>query len=270
VGQQPACADFLIAQGVKRVVIGQLDPNPLVNGQGVQKLTLAGVEVITGVLSKECEDLNEVFNYYIKNKLPWVTMKAACSLDGKIGYRGEETKITGLAAQKFTHLLRSKHQAILIGAKTALVDNPALTVRFGKPQRQPLRVVLDSSGATLNQDLKIFQDQQYLIFTSKLKVSESSRVIGVDATSGGLDLRQVLQNLALRKISSVLVEGGGKIFTSFLSQQLVNKVYFFVAYKLLAKNSALTLFSEDLDLNLRLKKVKNLSLAEDLMIEGYL
>ncbi|MCJ7552329.1 MAG: bifunctional diaminohydroxyphosphoribosylaminopyrimidine deaminase/5-amino-6-(5-phosphoribosylamino)uracil reductase RibD, partial [Ignavibacteriaceae bacterium] len=155
-GQTPPCVDRIIQEKIKRVVIGTLDVNPLVSGKGVRKLKDAGIEVKVGVLEKECEDLNKFFFKFINKKLPFVTLKAAITLDGKIADINSHSEwISSPESRRYVHSLRNKYDAVLIGLNTAMIDDPQLTVRHVEG-RNPWRIILDSK-LELPTDLKIFQ-----------------------------------------------------------------------------------------------------------------
>ena len=231
----PSCADRIIAAGIKRVIIAARDPNPRVNGKGVEKLRAAGIEVIEGVLEEEARELNEIFFWWTRTGRPFVSLKLAMSLDGRIATRsGESRWITGPAARRRAHELRRRHAAVLVGVNTVLADDPELTVRE-VPGPNPMRVVLDSRGKTPPTARVLEEDGGVLIATTDAMSPEAEEALrgrGAEvrrfpAREGRVDPEAVLRWLGKRGIDSVLVEGGGEVAWSFLSRGLVNVVYFF-------------------------------------------
>lgn len=238
-GRTPPCTEALIKAGIARVVAPIEDPNPLVSGLGFKDLRAAGVEVQTGLLEGEATRLNEAYIYAMRLGRPFVHLKLACSLDGKIATRtGDSRWITGEESRARVQLLRQQYDAILIGAGTASADNPLLTDRSGKPRRRPLvRVVLDErlSISTESQLVATAREIPLLVFTSDDANSEavsSLEKLGVEIIRdgmGGRGLRVVLKELGKRSIQSVLVEGGATVAGAFLDAGLIDKVSFFLA-----------------------------------------
>jgi diaminohydroxyphosphoribosylaminopyrimidine deaminase/5-amino-6-(5-phosphoribosylamino)uracil reductase len=294
-GRTPPCTEAVIQSGVKRVIFAMRDPNPQVTGAGAKRLKQAGIQVVAGLLRKEAAKLNEVFCKYITQRLPWVTLKAAATLDGFIAVgRQNETfvplaesarRISSPESQRHAHLLRAQHQAILVGVGTILHDDPQLTVRLAPAtlrKKQPLKVILDGQLRTPPQ-AKIFAQSKrggVLIFTSlsadesrqKKLLEAGAEVIRTDLT----DLKNVLKILAKREVSALLVEGGSQINGSFLSQQLVDKLVFYLAPRLLGrggKHINVPIFN-DLGVNslaqaFTLKDLSVIRAGADLQIEAY-
>ena len=238
-GRTPPCTEALIRAGIARVVASIEDPNPLVSGKGFADLRAAGIEVQTGTLEREATRLNEAYIHSLRNARPFVHLKLASSLDGKIATRtGDSRWITGEESRARVHELRHLYDAILIGAGTAIADNPLLTDRSGNLRRRQLaRVVLDEnlSLSSESQLAKTARDYPTLVFASESaddsKVSALAKR-GVEVlkdVSGGRDLKSVLRELGARSIQSVLVEGGAHVAGAFLDSRLVDKVSFFVA-----------------------------------------
>ncbi|MBC7097928.1 bifunctional diaminohydroxyphosphoribosylaminopyrimidine deaminase/5-amino-6-(5-phosphoribosylamino)uracil reductase RibD [Candidatus Bipolaricaulota bacterium] len=233
-GKTPPCADRIIAAGIRRVIVATRDPNPLVNGKGLEKLRAAGVEVVEGVLREEAERLNEVFFHWIRTKRPFVSLKLAMSLDGRIATKaGESRWITGQGARRRVHELRRAHAAVLVGVDTVLADDPQLTVREVEGP-QPLRIVLDSRGRTPPGAKVLGKGAETLIATCTMPqgVEEALRACGArierfPARAGRVDLAALLPWLGERGIDSLLVEGGGEVAWSFISAGLVQKLYLF-------------------------------------------
>jgi len=237
-GETPPCAIALIEAGVKRVVAAVADPDPRVNGQGFAMLREAGVEVVTGVCTKEAEEQNAGFLKRVREGLPLVTLKIAQSLDGMTASATGESKwITGKEARAYGHLLRAKHDAILIGIGTALADDPELTCRVpGLEDRSPVRVVLDTR-LKLNDWSKLAQtarDTPTLVFTTSEGGGALSNC-GVEVVNisrdvrGRPDVEAVLKALAARGITRVLVEGGASVHASFLDRGLADRLEVFTA-----------------------------------------
>lgn len=247
-GRTPPCAEAIIRAGIQRVVIATLDPNPLVSGNGVKILKEHEVEVIIGVCEEEAKKMNEVFNKYITKKQPFVTIKAAATLDGKIATDTFDSKwITSEEARCDVHQLRHENQAILVGINTVIQDNPSLTARIPNG-RNPIRVIVDSA-LRIPLDAKVVTDYEAetWIFTTENHSFEKRRLleesgIKVWVTSGQkeVDLQQLLQILGEHSVSSLFVEGGGTIQTSFFKQKLVDKFVLYIAPKLVGGENAPT------------------------------
>jgi diaminohydroxyphosphoribosylaminopyrimidine deaminase/5-amino-6-(5-phosphoribosylamino)uracil reductase len=243
-GKTPPCVDTLIEQGIKRVVIGTLDPHPLVNGKGAHILREHGIEVVVGVLEQEAQRLNEVYFHYIRTGLPFVTIKYAQSLDGRIATsQGASRWISSEGARRFTHRLRAEHDAVMVGIGTVLADDPLLTVRLVKG-RNPLRICLDSN-LRHPLDAQVLRDNgKTLIATTdehgKDKI-EKIRKLGKEvlvvqrSANGQVDLRSLMELLADRGISSILAEGGQEVTTSLLRGGLANRIVIITAPLILGK-----------------------------------
>lgn len=237
-GKTPPCAEALIYAGIKRVVCPIEDPNPLVSGRGFEALCKAGIEVVTGILADEAARLNEKFICWHKKQRPFVHLKLAMSLDGRISVDSSvSTALSGEAAIKRVHELRHEYDAILVGGNTAFVDNPILTDRSGRPRRRPLvRIVLDNQ-LRLSLDSKLAttaSETPTIIFTNsrdtdKIAGIGESGVEVVQSAMGGRNVGGVLAELRKREIQSVLVEGGGEIAGSFWDAKLVDKLTFIAA-----------------------------------------
>lgn len=245
-GKTPPCVDAIIKNRVQKVIIGTLDPNPQVSGKSVRILTERGIEARVGVLAEECRDLNEPYFKLMTTGRPLVTLKFAQTLDGRIATTsGDSRWISSEAFRKMAHRLRAINDAILVGINTVLADNPQLTVRLVRG-RNPTRLILDSRLRTpLNCEIVRTRDVAPVIIATtaqadKEKVSRL-RELGIDILevqsdeSGGIALNHLLQMLGQRNISSLLVEGGGKIITSFLRQKLADRVVVAVAPRILGK-----------------------------------
>ena len=234
-GRTPPCTDALIKAGIKRVVAAIEDPNPRVSGRGFAQLRAAGIDLSTGVCADQAARLNEAFIHFMQTGRPFVHLKMAVSLDGKIATRsGDSRWITGEAARARTHELRHQYDAIMVGGGTVRADNPLLTDRSGKKRRRPLlRVVIDkclrvSPEAKLTQTV---HEAPVLIFTGS--EAEQSAVAALETNGVGIIaqavLADVLAELGKRSIQSVLVEGGATLAGLLLDAGLIDKVTFFIA-----------------------------------------
>ena len=237
-GKTPPCAKLLIDKKVKRVFISCLDPNPLVAGNGVKMLKSAGIEVSHGFLEDKAKRLNKFFFYHIKNKLPYVILKLATTLDGFIADKNGSSKwITNEDSRREVHRIRSEVDAVLVGSGTVMADNPSLTVRLVKG-RNPKKVVIDFSGK-LEGDYKVFDNNCFLI-TLKGALGEGKK--GFYAQKGVKlieiekpDVELILKELYKNNIASLLVEGGSGIAGMFVESGLVNEIMLFIAPKLLGE-----------------------------------
>lgn len=237
-GRTPPCTDAILAAGVRRVVIGVSDPNPHVSGGGAQRLAAAGIDVKAGVLETACADLIAPFSKFVRTGLPWVTLKLAASLDGRIATStGDSRWITGPDSRRYTHRLRDQHDAILVGAETVRRDDPELTCRL-RGGRNPLRVVLDGR-LRLPAAARVLCDKAAptLIIAGR---SAPARRAGISRTSaveilrlpdrdGVVSPRALLRALGRRGIVSVLVEGGAQVAAQLLRAQMVDRLLCFLA-----------------------------------------
>jgi diaminohydroxyphosphoribosylaminopyrimidine deaminase/5-amino-6-(5-phosphoribosylamino)uracil reductase len=266
-GKTPPCVDRIIKSGIREVVISHLDPNPIVNGKGAEKLRKAGIKVKVGVLEKKAKFLNEIFLKFITQKKPFIILKAGVSLDGKIAAKSGESKwITGEESRDYVYSLRSKTNAVLVGIKTVLSDNPYLTSHGKGTKINPKKIILDTRGR-IPLDFNVFENPKDLVvittnLASKVKIKkiekkgaevlfaplENARkfsgISGGNSSSGDegnsltgfvdknrnrIDLNELLKKLGERNIASILVEGGSEVNGSFIDSKLVDKVLFFIS-----------------------------------------
>ncbi len=284
-GKIPPCADRLSSAGFKRAVISTFDPNPLVNRKGVARLKAAGVEVVTGVLAEKQARLNEAYNKYIVSKVPFITLKAAVSLDGKMATSaGQSRWISSEESRRFGQKLRAEQDGIMVGINTVLADDPRLTVRLENfVKKRWFRIVLDAK-LRLPLDARLLKNPgegKVLIFTgykgsdekAKRLEERGTEVIRVPERKSRLSLRAILKELGKREIASVLVEGGAALMTSFLEQRLADKAYIFISPKLIGGEKAPTMFEGQgvsrLSRAARLKDIRTLRLNDDIILEGY-
>ena len=280
-GKTPPCVDAIIKNNIGKVVIGTLDPYPEMRGKSREILQQHGIESRVGVLEKECRSLNEAYFKYISTGLPFVTVKFAQTLDGRIATAaGASRWISSPTSLKLAHRLRAHHDAILVGIGTVLADDPELTVRLVRG-RNPTRVILDSK-LRVPPDAKVLADQELaptiIIATppaDEAKVAALRRM-GIDVLivpqdeSGKVDLKKLLQTLGKREISSVLVEGGAATITSFLRLNLADKLVAIIAPKLMGRgtDSVGELNITDVSKALKLSFEKTYRMGEDLVIEA--
>ena len=290
-GRTPPCTAAIISAGIKKIVIGATDPNPKHAGKGFKILQRAGIEVVQGILADECTRLNEAFNHWIIHRTPFVTVKAAMTLDGKIATAGGESKwITGEPARAHGMKLRQGSDAILAGINTILADDPSLTFRKRKAEsgkrKQLRRIVLDSHART-PLDAKVVNDEFATLTTivvgkrapkkrvaalaEKVKVGIAPAMKSALRTPhSAIDLRWLLKKLGAENVTSLLVEGGGEVNASFLLGGFAQRVVFFYAPKILGgRNSRKGVAgggAKNLSEVVQLREVKWRKLGEDLLL----
>lgn len=290
-GLTPPCVPSIIAAGIKEVIIGIEDPDCRVMGKGLKALKDAGISTRVGLLPKEAMELNEIYLKYKTTGRPFVILKAAMSLDGKIATRtGNSRWITSEFSRNYGHRLRWQVDAILVGINTVLVDNPVLTVRYpsGVSRQQIkskkwLRIVVDSKlriplGARLLEDTGRYPT---LVATTpsapQTKINElKSRgveVLVVAEEKGRVDIKKLMEELWKKEITSVLIEGGGSINASFLEAGMVDKIYFFIAPLLIGGEKAINVLVgegvEKISQAWKIEKWRMRRLGEEVLIEGY-
>lgn len=260
-GKTPPCADLIIASGIRKVVIGMKDPNPKVNGKGINRLRRSGVHVKTGVLNQECLDLNRRFVSIHKMGRPWVILKWAQSKNGIIGVHGKKLKISSTASHRLSHKWRSLESAILIGRVTAENDNPALTTRLVKGN-DPVRVVIDPERKLPNR-LKIFKSKGKVIVVGHRPKSGSQNYTYIYVKPGSGFIPGMLRNLVGLGIQSVLVEGGAVTLDRFIKSGQWDEARVFIS------NKELTLSSNSVKApKIRMKKVKVIKSGSDRLRQG--
>lgn len=256
-GRTPPCADALVEAGVQRVVVAMQDPNPLVAGQGLERLRSAGIAVETGLLEAQAAELNPGFISRMQRGRPWVRLKLAVSLDGRTAMASGESKwISGEAARHDVQLLRARSSAVVTGIGTVLADNPSLNVRLTEhqlngvePLRQPLRVVLDSGLRMPAEAAMLTQPGQTLVLTAVPDINRwtplqqaGAEVTAVAAERGRLRPEAVLESLAGRGVNEVLLECGPTLAGGFLSAGLIDELILYIAPHLMG-DSARGMFS---------------------------
>ncbi len=247
-GKTPPCADLIIENGIKKVIIGMVDPNPIVSGKGIKKLKQAGIEVITGVLEKECTELNEIF---IKNQLyskPFVTIKTATTADGKIATKEGNSKwITDEISRREVHKLRNKYDAVLTSSDTVMKDNPQMTCRL-KGGRNPVRIVLDTNLKT-DPKSKIYNKDgtRVIIITSEIVSREKTKnypsdveILRCPEKDGHIDIKKAIELIYQQGIRSILVEAGARLNNAVIQTKSADKLIQFIAPKILSDKEAIS------------------------------
>ncbi len=286
-GKTPPCTDAIIKSGIKRVVIATEDLNPLNNGKGISILRKNKITVNLGVLEKQAIRINEAFNKYIKTGLPFVTVKMAQSLDGKIATKKGNSKwISSERSRQHVHRLRSEVDAILVGVNTIFKDNPLLTSRLKTKgvKHNPIKIVLDSR-LRISKNARIFSRESpaevFIVTTKKAPAGKitslqkkAKEVLISPAINGRINLKWLMPQLAKRGISSVLIEGGGEVIASALKEKIVDKGVFFIAPKIIGGRLAPTSVEGEgvnyLNQAFRLKQMKVSQSSADILVEGYL
>ena len=284
-GRTPPCADLIIENRLTRVVIAMEDPNPLVAGRGIKALRTAGIEVTTGVLESEARRLNEIFIKHITTGKPYVILKAAISVDGKIAtHTGESQWISGADSRKMVHRWRSRTAAILVGINTILQDDPSLTTRLhGKRDLDPARIIVDSKGK-LTTHFRVFNPgskaQVIVATTSAIKPDHAEQlkqaganILVLDGPHGQVDLKALIDQLGESGIDSILLEGGGRLNEAFLRAGLVDKIMLFMAPKIIGGSASIACFhgegTEHLTDAIPITDMTVTPVGEDFLIEGY-
>ena len=299
-GRTPPCTDALIAAGIRRVVASMPDPNPKVSGRGFEQLRAAGMQVEVGQMEEPARQLNEAFARYIRHGMPFVTLKAAMTLDGKIAPPSAEA-LTGAAgtpaggwvtseiARAHVQELRHQNDALLVGAGTILSDDPLLTDRSGRPRRRPLlRVILDSRlrlplDSRLVENAIKEQKSDVLVFCSSADSAKKSQferlgirieTLPAAEADGRPDLAAILHRLAELEITSVMIEGGAAVNWTALAANLVDKVFLYYAPKILAGTGSIPFAAgtgfRHMNQAAQVKNVHLHRFGEDFAVEGYL
>lgn len=248
-GKQPPCVDAILEAQIARVVAGSPDPNPLVGGKGIRILKEHGIEVTENVLRRECDQLNEVFFHYIRTKQPYVVMKYAMTMDGKIAaYTGASKWVTGENAREHVQTLRHRYTAIMVGVGTILADDPLLTCRISGG-KNPIRIICDTGLRTplTAQVIKTIEQAPVLIATCcmdekkrALYEKEGCRILQIREKDGHVDLQELMEKLGEENIDSILLEGGGTLNWAAVESGIIQKVLAYIAPKLFGGQTAKT------------------------------
>jgi len=287
-GRTPPCTKRIIESGIKRVVMAIEDPNPLNSGRGAKELRETGIEVEVGPLADQAAKLNEVYIKYITTKRPFVILKSAMSLDGRIATRTGDSKwITSESSRAYVHQLRGELDAILVGIETILRDNPRLTVRTQDPGpripvKNPIRIIVDSR-ARVPSDAKVLDGEApTLVAVTKYapaeKLNELKRrgagVLIVDDKARRINLDKLMVELGRSEITSVLIEGGGQVNASALADGIVDKVLFFIAPKIIGGARAPGPVAGEgpakLNQAIGLRNISLRRFGDDILVEGYI
>ncbi len=280
----PPCTKAIINSGIKRVFISMKDPNPKVFGKGIEELKNHGIEVYSGILEEKAKKLNEAYIKFITTKTPFVILKTAMTLDGKIATpEGQSKWITGERARKIVHEMRGSVDAILTAIGTVKADNPELTARIKGVKKQPIRIVIDPD-LEIPIDYKILNTPpETIIVTRKHNIETKNQKKDILVTKGvkmieydgdRVDLRWLMKILGENSIISVMIEGGSSLNAYALQDKIVDKIVFFIAPKIIGGKNSISAVGGDIFCRLenayRVKDIKIKRLGDDLMIEGYI
>ena len=282
-GKTPPCTLSLIRSGVKRVVAGMVDPNPLVSGKGFRQLRRAGIRVQVGLLEAQCRRLNEAFIKYITRRIPFVILKLAASLDGKIATAaGDSRWITGPAARHYVHRLRNRVDAVLVGVETVVADDPRLTCRLARG-RDPWRVILDGHLRIPLKARLLSQRgaEKTIVVTGTRAPMEKVKALQGDGVQvwlfplrkGKIPFSSILKRLSQMGCVSVMIEGGATTATRALAEKVVDKLLFFYAPKIIGAEGRAMIEALGVKRLGQSKKIKEMEVkrfGEDILVSGYL
>ncbi len=281
-GRTPPCTDMIIKSGIKEIIVGMLDPNPVNNGKGVEILRKHGIRTEVGFLEDKLKKINESFIKYVTQKMPFVTVKVGQSLDGKIAtYRGNSQWITSDRARDYAHRIRDKFDAIMVGVDTVLRDNPRL--QAVSRSKTLTKIIVDSNLSTPCQS-QALQRPPVIIATLRAMpgqetanrniISQKAQILEVKEKAGLVNLRDMMKKLARFDITNILVEGGGTLIGSLFDEGLVDKVLFFISPRIIGGKGALSSVGGKgvayPDKAFRLKDIRLRRIGEDFLIEGYI
>lgn len=283
-GKTPPCVNLIAEQKIARVVIGITDPNPLVNGQGIRFLQSRGIQVEVGVMEPQIRELNEIFIKYIHTTRPFVVLKSAMTLDGKIATVTNASRwITGERSRKMVHHMRKQLSAVMVGVDTVIFDDPMLNIRMKGEWKNPLKIIADTHGRIPLEAKVLTHDPQLTIVASsehadrkKLKDIErkGAQVLICPLKNDKVDLAFVMKSLGAMGIDSVMIEGGSTIAFSALQERLVDKVVNFIAPKILGGVNAPTAVGgtgiSSMDDAIDLVNMRTRKIGKDLMLEGWI
>lgn len=281
-GRTPPCVDTIIKSGIKEVIVGMIDPNPLNNGKGISVLKENKIKVSVGCLEDKLKKVNEVFIKYITTRLPFVTVKVAESLDGKIATKSGDSKwITSDRSRAYAHRLRAEFDAIMVGVNTVLRDDPKLDAWFSK--KHPVKIIVDSQLST-PASANIFSGQAEVVIVTlpvssgqitqnRGLLSNQARVVQVKEKNGQINLKDMMKKIAALGISNILVEGGGTLIGSLFDERLVDRILFFISPKIIGGKSAISSVMGEgilrVEKAFKLKEVKLRRIGEDFLFEAY-
>lgn len=282
-GRTPPCVEQIIKSGIKEIIIGMKDPNPLTNGRSIAKLRRAGIKTKVGVLQKECETINEAFIKYTTKRMPFIAVKNAQSLDGKIATaKGHSKWITSEAARKYAGTIRNEFDAILVGINTVLKDNPRLN---GSTKTKGLKKIILDSSLKISPKARLFtgvKPSDVIIATTakaSLKkrenfLKEGIQVVVCPRRERKIDLKWLFKELAKQEIISILVEGGAHVIGSILKEKLADKMYCYIAPIIIGDQKALTSIvgvdTKKVNQAIALKNIILKKIGRDLLVQGYI
>ena len=285
-GRTPPCTDEIIKAAVGKVVIGSLDPNPKHSGEGIEILRAHGIEAVTGILEEECRKLNEGFEKYIKRGLPFVTVKAAVSLDGKIATRTGQSKwITNERSREQAHVMRNKSDAIMVGIGTVKKDNPQLTIRCRTDTvHNPKRIVVDARAEIDIESNLLSQKTAASTIVAATESADRERLEQIQSrgaeilicadNNGRVDLKDLMKKLAEKGMIYILVEGGGTLIAGLLENGVVDKIAFFYAPILIGGKDAVNLVMgkgiSRIDKAVRVEDITITEIDNDFLVQGYI
>ena len=280
-GRTSPCTQAIVKSGIKQVIVGMLDPNPLNNGKGVRLLRKQGIKVEVGFLQDQLAKMNECFVKYTTKKIPYVTVKVGQTLDGKIAtYSGSSQWITSDKSRDYAHRLRDKFDAIMVGVNTVLRDNPRL--KAASKSKNLIKIIVDSN-LSIPSEAQALKSPPVIIATLKATpgqettnkdiLSSQAQILELKQKQGLVNLRDMMKKLANLEISNILVEGGGNLIGSLFDEGLVDKVLFFISPKIIGGKDAISSVMGKgvafADKAVRLKDVRLRRIGEDFLVEAY-
>lgn len=281
-GKTPPCCERIIDAKAARVVVASGDPNPAVSGRGIARLREEGIDVTVGVFEQRSQQMNEKFNKYITTRLPFVTLKTASTLDGKIAsHSGDSRWVTGAVAREQVHMLRHQHEAIMVGIGTVLADDPLLNTRASVPAIDPIRIIVDSAlRLPLNARVVTDRSIRTIVLTSSQASSENREALeaaGIEViicgTGAKVDLSEGMKKLGELEIGSILLEGGGQLNGAMLEAGLIDKIMLYYATKIIGGLDAPGTFTfagfEKMADAISLDRVSVEMAGEDICVSGY-
>ncbi len=285
-GRTPPCTEKILQAGIKRVVVAMHDPNTEVVGGGAKFLEQQGIRITTGVCQQQARKLNEAFIKFIHTRRPFVIVKCASTLDGRIAARGGDAKwVTGDKARQFVHRLRHEVDGILIGINTVRKDDPSLTTRLpDNDGKDPVRIILDTH-LTISPQAKVFRqtsDAETIVVAGKdlepdkIATLEKvgGRVLSTDLKDGLIDMNGLMDKLGANGLTSILIEGGSRVLSSAFNSGIVDKIYFFYAPKILGGDDGIPICSgpgpDLISESIQVKAINVRRFGDDVMIEGYI
>ena len=284
-GKTPPCAPLIVEKGIKKVIIGMSDPDPRVDGMGIAYLRQHGVDVEVGILEKECREMNEVFIKFVGSGLPFVVLKWAMTMDGKIATVSNASRwITGDKARNKVHRLRQQYSAIMVGVNTIITDDPLLNTRLKmNPVKHPLKIIADST-CRIPVDSRVLTNDPQLTILAVSEMAEKDKVRTIERMGaqvmvcpmkeGHIDLSYLMRSVGAMGIDSVMIEGGSALAFSALKEGIVDKVIGFIAPKILGGISAPVPVGgagiPDMENAINVSNWKCRKMGDDLMVEGYL